>query len=116
MEFFDWGMLDTFAGASMAVAYIVELTKTLPYICRIPTQLWSYLVALVTLLLAMTFNYGFSIDAVGLALYNAVLVSLAANGGYDVAQRVKAANAANTATLQEDVVEIEVDDEEDLAE
>ena len=111
MEFFDWSMLDTFAGASMAVAYIVELTKTLPGIQRIPTQLWSYLVALVTLLLAMTFNYGFSIDAVGLAVYNAVLVSLAANGGYEAVKRVKAANAVNVAALQEAVVEIEVDDE-----
>lgn len=89
MEFFDWNMLNTYAGAAMAVAFIVELTKGLPLIRRIPTQLWSYLVALATLLLAMTFTYGFTVEEASLAAFNAVLVSLASNGGYDVMQRVK---------------------------
>lgn len=90
MDFFDWSMLNTYAGATMAVACIVEMTKALPIIASIPTQLWSYLVALATLLLALTFDAGFTLQGAGLAVFNAVLVSLAANGGYDIVQRVKA--------------------------
>ena len=95
MEFFEWSMLNTYAGATMAVACIVEMTKALPIIARIPTQLWSYLVALATLLLAMTFDGGFTLQGASLAAFNAVLVSLAANGGYDVVQRVKAGGDTN---------------------
>ena len=67
MEFFEWSMLNTYAGATMAVACIVEMTKALPIIARIPTQLWSYLVALATLLLAMTFDGGFTLQGASLA-------------------------------------------------
>lgn len=101
MEFFDWSMLNTYAGAAMAVAYIVELTKTLPGITKIPTQIWSYLVALATLLLAMTFDAGFTLQGAGLTVFNAVLVSFAANGGYDVVQRVK--NSAETEIIIDDI-------------
>lgn len=101
MEFFDWNMLNTYAGATMAVAYIVELTKELPVISRIPTQVWSYLVALATLLLAQVFIHGFAAEEASLAVFNAVLVSLAANGGYEAVQRAKS-STAETETAVED--------------
>lgn len=107
MEFFDWNMLNTYAGAAMAVAYIVQLTKGLPLIRRIPTQLWSYLVALATLLLAQFFIYGFTMEEASLAMFNAVVVSLAANGGYDAVKRVN--GGAGTAVLYDDIIETEED-------
>jgi len=108
MEFFDWSILNTYAGAALAVAYIVEMTKTLPTIINIPTQLWSYLVSLITLLLAMAFDVGFTLQGAGLAVFNAVLVSLASNGGYDVVQRVKNGAGVETIYMKE---AIDLDDD-----
>ena len=90
MEFFDWSLLGSYAGAALAVAVLTQITKGIPGIVRIPTQLWSYVLALVTLLLALIFGPGFSASGAMLALFNAALVSLAANGGYAAVERVKA--------------------------
>ena len=90
MEFFDWSLLGSYAGAALAVAVLTQITKGIPGIVRIPTQLWSYVLALVTLLLALIFGPGFSASGAVLALFNAALVSLAANGGYAAVERAKA--------------------------
>ena len=90
MELFDWSLLGTNAGAAMAVAVLTQITKGIPGIVKIPTQLWSYVLALVTLLLALAFGPGFSVQGAVLALFNAALVSLAANGGYAAVERLKA--------------------------
>lgn len=89
MEFFDWSLLGSYAGAALAVAVLTQITKGIPGIVRIPTQLWSYVLALVTLLLALIFGPGFSASGAVLALFNAALVSLTANGGYAAVERVK---------------------------
>ncbi len=99
MEFFDWNLLGTYAGAVLAVAILTQITKGIPGIARIPTQLWSYLLALVTLLLAMAFGPGFSASGAVLALFNAALVSLAANGGYAAVERVKSGLQAEGSAL-----------------
>ena len=65
MEFFDWNMLSSCAGAAMAVGVLTQVTKGIPGIVKIPTQLWSYMLALITLLLAMTFDTGFSASGAG---------------------------------------------------
>lgn len=91
MEFFDWNMLGSYAGAALAVGVLTQLTKGAPLVRRLPTQLWSYLLALVTLLLAMVFGPGFTAQGAILAVFNAALVSLSANGGYAAVNRVCAA-------------------------
>lgn len=89
MEFFDWNILGSFAGAALAVAVLTQLTKEIPLIRHIPTQLWSYLLSLATLVLAQVFTGGFRMDGAVLALFNAALVSLASNGGYAAISRIK---------------------------
>lgn len=89
MEFFDWNLLGTCAGAATAVGIITEVTKDIPFIRKIPTLVWSYAIALIVLMAAMFFSEGFSIEAAGLALLNAAVVSLASNGGYEAIQRAK---------------------------
>ncbi len=89
MELFDWNALSGSAGAALAVSALTQLTKDLPGVRRLPTQLWSYLWALTTLLLAMIFENGFSIEGAALAAFNAALVSLAANGGYAAIARIR---------------------------
>ena len=78
---------------------LTQISKGIPGIAGIPTQLWSYLIALVTLMLAMVFTSGFTPEGAVLALFNAAIVSLAANGGYAAVNRV--AQGANSAAQQQ---------------
>lgn len=88
MEFFSWEMLGSCAGAALAVGVLTQITKEIPGVKRLPTQLWSYLLALATLVLAMVFGPGFSAQGMMLALFNAAIVSLSANGGYSAIERI----------------------------
>lgn len=90
MELFDWNLLGSCAGAAFAVALLTQLTKEIPGLRRIPTQLWSYLLALATLILARLFGGGMDPSGAVLSIFNAALVSLAANGGYAAVERLKA--------------------------
>lgn len=88
-DFFNWTMLGTFAGASAATGIITEAIKGV--FQKIPTQLVSYIVAIIILTLATGATTGFAAEwsAWALVPLNAVLVSLAANGGYQALQRTK---------------------------
>ena len=97
MELFNWNMLGSYAGAAFAVAVLTQITKGIPIIERIPTQLWSYALALVTLLAAAIFGSGLSAQSAVLALINAALVSLSANGGYAAVTRLRAGLAESAA-------------------
>ena len=89
MEFVDWNVLSTMAGATFAVAILTEVTKGIPGIGRIPTQVWSLILAFVVLIGAQAAMGTLTIASGGLAVLNAALVSLAANGGYDLLERLK---------------------------
>lgn len=90
ITFFDWTSLGTIAGAVFAVALFTQLTKQIPGINKIPTQLWSYLLAAGVLLLAHAFTDGLTIANAVLCLINAAIVSFAANGGYEAVKRIRA--------------------------
>ena len=89
MEFFDWSILGTFTGAVIAVTVLTQLTKSIPGVAKIPTQLWSYILAVAVLLGVQAFGEGMTISSASLAIINAALVSLAANGGYDAVDSIK---------------------------
>lgn len=91
MNFFDWNMLGTYAGATMAVGVITEIIKDIPGVKKIPTQLTSYVLAFIVLICAMFFADSFTVQGAALAAFNAALVSFGANGGYAAIQRVKEA-------------------------
>lgn len=90
-EFFTWDKLGTYAGAAALVALVTQLTKELPYISKIPTQVWSYILAVLVLIASQVFTGSLSGSSAALALANGVLVSLASNGGYSLITRVKTA-------------------------
>jgi hypothetical protein len=82
MEFFTWEVLGSYAGCLAATLIITQLTKGLiPK--AIPTQVFSYVVALVTLIAAHAALGTLDWSAAGLIVFNAAIVSLAANGGFD---------------------------------
>ena len=88
MNFFDWAYLGTFAGALAAVALITQMIKNLPVVKRIPTQLTSWILAVVVLILAHAFGGTLDAQSAVLSLFNGAMVSLAANGGYAALKRV----------------------------
>lgn len=102
MEFFDWSMLGTYAGAVMAVGVLTQLTKGIKVLAKIPTQIWSYVLSLIVLILAQVFGTGISAENAVLAVFNAAIVSLAANGGYEALNRK---SGTTTPTVEESTEE-----------
>ena len=86
-SFFTWTDLMTYGGAVMAVLIITEFTKDLPGICRIPTRLWAYLVALVLLVAAAVFTADrIRVEDILLCFVNGILVAMAAVGSFHAVQ------------------------------
>ena len=90
-SFFDWTMLGSFAGAAAATGIVTQAVKGI--FQKFPTQLVSYVVAALLLGFATAATGGAS-DWTGWALVplNAVVVSLASNGGFDVIKRTTSKN------------------------
>lgn len=88
MEFVSWEILGTYAGAMAMVGVITQLTKGVKFISKIPTQLWSYVLALVVMYAANLFQGSLTWSNAVLILFNSALVSLGANGGYEGIARV----------------------------
>lgn len=83
MEFIEWSALATYAGALAMVIVVTQFTKDFKIIKSIPTQLWSYLIALAVLYLANYFTNKLTISNAILILFNGMIVALSANGGFD---------------------------------
>ena len=82
-EFFTWTMLATYAGATLATTLITQLIKGVSFLKDVPTRVTAYAVALVVLVVATIFAGEVTVSSIGLCVVNAVVVALAANGGYD---------------------------------
>lgn len=90
-SFFTWSDLATYAGSTLAVMIVVQFTKELPVIKKIPTRLWAYLLSVVILILGTVFTVSpIAPQDILLCLINAVLVAMAAIGGYHAVADVKA--------------------------
>lgn len=82
-EFFTWTMLATYAGATLATTLITQLIKGVSFLKDVPTRVTAYAVALVVLVVATIFAGEVTVSSITLCVVNAVVVALAANGGYD---------------------------------
>ena len=87
--FVTWGLLATYAGALSFVLIATQLTKGIGIIDRLPTQLWSWIVAMAGMYPAYYFTGQLTPEAAALIPINAGLVAFAANGGYEALSRVK---------------------------
>lgn len=79
-EFLTWDTLLTFTGLSTATYIITEFTKEIPFIKKIPTKYWSYIIALILLLSVNIVLKSFKYEDIILYLVNSIPVSLSANG------------------------------------
>lgn len=88
-DFFTWELLATFAGAATATAIVTQFVKE--WLKKIPTQIVSYVIALVILGIATAVQYGAGAPWSVWALipFNAVIVSLSANGAFSAIERIK---------------------------
>lgn len=84
-EPFTWEQLATIAGATLATLLIVQLLKLpLDKVWKIPTRIIAYVIALIIMIVATHFTIGLTWSNAGLAAINAVIVALAAMGGYEI--------------------------------
>ena len=81
-------MLGTYSGTLGMVLILTQLTKGLPGIQRVPTQLYSYLIALIVMTVTAIFGGRTAASDFVLLIFNAAVVALSANGGYDAMVRV----------------------------
>lgn len=88
-EFVTWSTLATYGGCLAMVLILVQLTKEIPGVKQIPTQLWSWFLAVLILLAAQYFAGTLTAETAVLSLFNAAIVSLAANGGFEAIQRIR---------------------------
>ena len=88
-DFMSWELLGTFAGAVAAVTLLTQFLKDA--FKRLPTQWLSYIIAVVVLALSTVALRGFAIgwETWSLVPLNAVVVALAANGGYAAFEHIK---------------------------
>ena len=84
-EPFTWAYLVTIGGATVAVLLFVQVIKLpLDKIWKIPTKIVVYFVSLIVLLLATYFTTGLTVSDGFLAAFNALIVTAAAWGLYEV--------------------------------
>jgi hypothetical protein len=88
MGFFTWEMLATHAGSLAMVLIITQFTKNLKFIAKIPTQIWSYIVALLVMYPANYFTGALTVGNAVLILFNGIIVALAANGGFEALSKM----------------------------
>ena len=79
-----WEYLATVGGAAVFVLLFVQLTKALlDKVWKIPTTLYAYIIAVVTMIVATAFTSGLTPSAVLLTLFNGWIVSATASKTYD---------------------------------
>ena len=99
-EFFNWEILATFTGASVATAILTQFIKK--PLAKITTQLVSYIVALIILVLATaTVGSAQTWSEWLIAPLNAILVSVAANGEFTAVNRFIPNNGGSEDTAAE---------------
>lgn len=82
-NFFTWDALMTCTGATLATTLFTQFFKNLPLIKKLPTRIFSYIIALLVMLLSAAFTEGLTWSNAAISLINSVIVALAANGAYD---------------------------------
>lgn len=79
-NFLTWEVLLTFSGLVGAVYMVVEFTKEIPIIKKIPTKYWSWIITLILLIATNIVLNTFNINDILLYCLNAIVISLSSNG------------------------------------
>lgn len=79
-QFITWDILTTYASFVTIVFMVVEFTKELPLIKKIPTKYWSFVICVVLLVATNLVLGTFKAQDILLYVLSAVSISLGANG------------------------------------
>lgn len=79
-SFLTWEVLLTFSGLVGAVFMVVEFTKELKFIKKVPTKYWSFFIALILLISTNLVMNTFVYKDIILYILNAIVISLSSNG------------------------------------
>lgn len=78
--FLTWEVLLTFSGLVGAVYMVVEFTKEIKFINKIPTKYWSFFIAVFLIMMTNVVTESFNYKDIVLYLLNSIVVSLSSNG------------------------------------
>lgn len=78
--FLTWEVLLTFSGLVGAVYMVVEFTKEIKFINKIPTKYWSFFIAAFLIMMTNVVTGSFNYKDIVLYLLNSIVVSLSSNG------------------------------------
>ncbi|MGE5494627.1 MAG: hypothetical protein ACM3S4_04930 [Burkholderiales bacterium] len=98
IDFVTWEILITPTGCIIFTVAITQLFKS-RWPQKWPTQILSYIIALIILILAHFMLGMLTLSSVGLCVFNAVVVCFAANGAYN--NLLKSKNTANISVTTE---------------
>lgn len=86
-NFVSMDFLAGFAGTIVGVELIVYCTKELPIVKKIPTRIYTFLLAVIHLLIVKCVmgTFVFNLGNIYLLIINSLLISTMLCGGYDVA-------------------------------
>ena len=78
--FLTWKVLLTFSGLVGAVYMVVEFTKEIKFINKIPTKYWSFFIAAFLIMMTNVVTGTFNYKDIVLYFLNAIVISLSSNG------------------------------------
>ncbi len=81
--FYTWAALGTYSGMVTFVIFATEMLKKLKFLAAVKNQIVSYVVALLGLICVTVFTGKATLPGLMLCIFNALIVSLAANGLFD---------------------------------
>ena len=81
-DFVNWHTLATYGGALTMVLVLTQATKDISFLRKIPTQILSYVLSFLVLIVANAFTNGLDLNVLAQTILNALLVSIGANGGF----------------------------------
>lgn len=87
-EFMTWEFIGTFVGFAAAVALMTEFFKVFKFLERMPTQIVSFAIAIVIMVVYKLATNDFRGVDIVLYILNSAGASLTANGAYDAVKRI----------------------------
>ena len=79
-QFLTWSSLTTYASFVSIVFMIVEFTKELEFIKKIPTKYWSFFISTILLIITNIVTGTFEFKDIVLYILTSISISLGSNG------------------------------------
>lgn len=82
-EFLSLDYISTFIGTVIVTMLLVQFLKDLPFIKKVPTKYFTFIIAFVNILMCSILLDTFKVSNLYLMFLNAMLITFTSTGGYD---------------------------------